>query len=140
MCHACPIYSISVCFIKTIFHVFHFQIGHDPNLLRSYHFLQIDLTRKCLSEWYEKIEYKQQIDGIILVQNQFQQLSSKIKMEGFVKLSELKNMCRVQDINLRREISMPFQKIWAFGNLITSNLYLHQNQISRFFFNFFYTY
>ena len=54
-------------------------------------------------------------------------------MEGFVKLSELKNMCWVQDINLRREISMPFQKIWAFGNLITSNLYLHQNQFRDFF-------
>ena len=119
MCHDCPIYSISVCFIKTMFHVFHFQIGYDPNLLRPAPFLQNDLTRKCLSIKYKNIEYNQQIDDIILMENQFQQLSGKIKMQGFVKLSKSENRCMVQDINLQRETSMPFQKIWVFGNIKT---------------------
>ena len=65
------------------------------------------------------LEYNQQIDGSILTQNQFEQLSSKIKMEGFIKLSKSKNRCTVQDINLQWETSMPFKKIWTFGNIKT---------------------
>ena len=38
-------------------------------------------------------------------------------MESFVKLSKSKNRCTVHDINLQRETSMPFQKIWVFGNI-----------------------
>ena len=140
MYHACPIYSISACFTKTMFRVFHFQIGRDTNLLRSAHFSQNDLTRKCLSIKHKNIEYNQQIDGCILTKNQFQYLSSKFKMETFVILSNSKNRCRAQDINLHRETSPPFQKNWAFGNFISSSLFLNQNQISRNFFNFFYTY